>query len=142
MSEIPPPLHDPIHAAGFAGPAAFGIEDGVINAVLWLKLGVEAIGALVIGIGVIAATWQFVRTLLSPRGKDYNQIRDAGPPFGAGARVSTRSGYSVDCRGAQLGSDRQTGRHRGAADGVELFPDARNAGNNGEGRSRASHRPG
>ena len=73
MSEMP--LHDLIHAAGFAGPAAFGIEDGVINAVLWLKLGVEAIGALVIGIGVIAATGQFIRTLFSPHGKDYNQIR-------------------------------------------------------------------
>ena len=75
MSEIPLPLHDPIHAAGFAGPAAFGIEDGVINAVLWLKLGVEAIGALVIGIGVIIATGQFIRTLLSAHGKDYNKIR-------------------------------------------------------------------
>ena len=75
MSEMPLLLHDPVHAAGFAGPAALGIEDGVINAVLWLKLGVEAIGALVIGIGVITATGQFIRTLLSPHGKDYNQIR-------------------------------------------------------------------
>ena len=72
MSEMPLPLHDPTHAAGFAGPAALGIEEGMINTVLWLKLGVEAIGALVIGIGVIIATGQFIRTLLSPQGKDYN----------------------------------------------------------------------
>jgi len=75
MSEMPLLLHDPVHAAGFAGPAEAGIEEWVINAVLWLKLGVEAVGALVIGIGVITATGQFIRTLLSPHGKDYNQIR-------------------------------------------------------------------
>jgi uncharacterized membrane protein len=67
--------HDPVHAISFYGPAETGIEDLVVNSVLWIKLGVEAIGALVIGIGVVIAVVQLVRQWFSPRLKDYNPIR-------------------------------------------------------------------
>jgi len=67
----------PNHArgVGLPDPAALGVEEWVINAVLWLKLGIEAIGALVIGIGVIVATGQFVRMFFSSGKRDYNPIR-------------------------------------------------------------------
>jgi hypothetical protein len=42
--------HDPIPTFGFPGPAETGIEDLVVNSVLWIKLGVEAIGVLVMGV--------------------------------------------------------------------------------------------
>jgi len=60
---------------GLPDPAELGIEEWVINAVLWLKLGVEAMGALVIGIGVVVATGQFVRRFFSSGTRDYNPIR-------------------------------------------------------------------
>jgi uncharacterized membrane protein len=56
-------------------PAEIGVEEWVLSAVLWLKLGVEAMGALIIGIGVIVASYQFLRTFLSPGRGDYNPIR-------------------------------------------------------------------
>ncbi len=46
-------------------PGALGVEEWVLTAVLWLKLGVEAMGALIIGIGVLVASYQFIRALLS-----------------------------------------------------------------------------
>ena len=52
------------------------VEASVINAVQWLRLAVELTGALVIGLGVVTAGYQFVRMLLRPpRGADYNPIR-------------------------------------------------------------------
>ena len=40
-------------------PSEFGAEESIANLVLWLKLAVEAVGALVIGIGMVLATWRF-----------------------------------------------------------------------------------
>lgn len=51
------------------------VETSVINAVQWLKLAVETIGALVICLGVMTAAYQFVRALLPPRIENYNAIR-------------------------------------------------------------------
>ncbi|SDX20331.1 DUF1622 domain-containing protein [Thiocapsa roseopersicina] len=56
-------------------PAALGVEEWVLTAVLWLKLGVEAMGALIIGIGVLVAIYQFIRALFSSGIRDYNPIR-------------------------------------------------------------------
>ncbi len=56
-------------------PAELGVEDWILNAVLWLKLGVEAMGALIIGIGVVVASYQFIRTFASSGPGDYNPIR-------------------------------------------------------------------
>jgi uncharacterized membrane protein len=59
-----------------ATPQGGGVEESVINAVQWLRLAVETTGALVIGLGVVTAGYQFVRMLLRPpRGADYNPIR-------------------------------------------------------------------
>lgn len=69
---------DPLHPAsrpGLPSPAELGIEDWLINAVLWLKLAVEAAGALVIGIGVAVAISQFARRLWTSGTRDYNPIR-------------------------------------------------------------------
>jgi uncharacterized membrane protein len=56
-------------------PSEVGVEDAIVNSVLWLKLAVEAVGALVIGIGVVAAGSQFVRAFFPPPIRDYNRIR-------------------------------------------------------------------
>lgn len=58
-----------------ATPTDGAIETSVINAVQWLRLAVETIGALVIGLGVLAAATQFVRALMPPRVQNYNAIR-------------------------------------------------------------------
>jgi len=42
-------------------PADVGVEDLVVTAVLWLRLGIEALGATVIGLGAVLATLRFVR---------------------------------------------------------------------------------
>ena len=56
-------------------PSDVGIEDVVVTAVLWLKLGVEAIGALVIGLGVAAALYQFLRSSFPPPILEYTRLR-------------------------------------------------------------------
>jgi uncharacterized membrane protein len=66
---------DPASGCTGLDPASLGIEEWVISAVLWLKLGVETIGALIIGVGVLVATVQFTRTLLGSGTRDYTPIR-------------------------------------------------------------------
>jgi uncharacterized membrane protein len=56
-------------------PSDAGVEEVLINTVLWLKLGVEATGAGVIGLGVVAALYQFVRAGFPPAVQDYTRIR-------------------------------------------------------------------
>ena len=56
-------------------PAGVGAEAAVVNLVLWLKLGVEVTGAVVIGLGVLAAVYQFARNLAPTRFERYNEIR-------------------------------------------------------------------
>ncbi len=55
-------------------PRDGAVEASVINAVQWLRLAVETTGALVIGLGVVTAAWQFAGTLRR-RAEDYNAIR-------------------------------------------------------------------
>lgn len=56
-------------------PSEVGVEEVVVNAVLWLKLGVETMGAAVIGVGVVMAAWKYVQTFFPPVTRDYNDIR-------------------------------------------------------------------
>ena len=42
-------------------PPEVGAEEVIANLVLWLKLAVEAIGAPVIGLGMLLAGWRFAR---------------------------------------------------------------------------------
>lgn len=56
-------------------PADMGIEQIIVDLVLWLKLGVEAIGALVIGIGILLAGLRFVRGSFPPIAEDFTEVR-------------------------------------------------------------------
>ncbi len=51
------------------------VETSIINAVQWLRLAVELTGALVIGLGIVTAVYQFVRTYKQARGQNYNEVR-------------------------------------------------------------------
>jgi uncharacterized membrane protein len=50
-------------------------EHSVQEAVLWLKLGVETVGALVIAVGVVVALIQLVRFYLAKRKGGYTNVR-------------------------------------------------------------------
>ena len=41
----------------------------------WLRMGVEAMGALIVGIGAILALWLYVRSVLSGKRANFNAIR-------------------------------------------------------------------
>lgn len=56
-------------------PSEGAIENTVINLVQWLKLAIETTGAIVIGIGVVIAAFEFVRSLVPPQLESYNRIR-------------------------------------------------------------------
>lgn len=58
-----------------SAPGEFGVEQTVVNLVLWLKLAVEVTGALVIGVGIVAALYRFARSLQPPQLTGYNEIR-------------------------------------------------------------------
>ncbi len=51
------------------------IEQTIITAVQWLRLGVEAVGALVIGIGVIFAIYQFIAHFKDEQPSNFNRVR-------------------------------------------------------------------
>ncbi|UOQ52063.1 DUF1622 domain-containing protein [Hymenobacter cellulosivorans] len=50
-------------------------EHGVITAVQWLKLGVETVGAFIIGLGILVAGRLFVLALWHRRTADFTAIR-------------------------------------------------------------------
>lgn len=56
-------------------PERGATESTIISAVQWLKLIVETIGAIIIGIGVVIAAVEFVRALVPPQLESYNRIR-------------------------------------------------------------------
>lgn len=56
-------------------PHEGSVESTIINAVQWLRLTVETTGALIIGLGVVAAAYQFVRALVPPQLESFNGIR-------------------------------------------------------------------
>jgi uncharacterized membrane protein len=56
-------------------PADVGVEEIVANLVLWLKLVIEAIGALVIGIGMVLAALRFTRGTFPPDVRDFQEAR-------------------------------------------------------------------
>lgn len=51
------------------------IEQFVLFTAEWLKLVVESIGIVVIGLGVFIATYQLIRLLVSSRSTDFQPIR-------------------------------------------------------------------
>lgn len=56
-------------------PHAAGVEAVVVTLVLWLKLVIEAIGAVAIGIGVALATLRFARSAFPPTHADFLAVR-------------------------------------------------------------------
>ena len=59
-----------------AGGETFGsVEQSVAAAVQWLRLGVEAVGAIVIGIGVLLALYQLVRHFKDEQPSNFNSVR-------------------------------------------------------------------
>jgi len=50
-------------------------ETLIANAVGWLKLFVEVLGAVIIGVGVLVTTASILRALPRTGGSDFNQIR-------------------------------------------------------------------
>jgi len=56
-------------------PAEAGVESNVVNVVLWLKLAVEVVGAVIIGLGVFTSLYRFARALIPPQFERYNEIR-------------------------------------------------------------------
>jgi uncharacterized membrane protein len=71
---MPPQLapDDSLRAAG----SAFEIAGGHVDAaVQWLRLGIEAMGAIVIALGVVVGTMQFARASIHRTPHGYNAIR-------------------------------------------------------------------
>src|SRR6516162_7506571 len=58
-----------------APPSDVGVEEIVANLVLWLRLVIEAFGALVIGIGMILASLRFTRGSFPPTARDFIDAR-------------------------------------------------------------------
>ncbi|MFZ6755959.1 DUF1622 domain-containing protein [Undibacterium sp. Ji50W] len=56
-------------------PFDVGAEDAIVNCVLWLKLVVESVGALVIGIGMVASFVEFARSYVAHQLRDNNSVR-------------------------------------------------------------------
>jgi len=56
-------------------PSEVGVEEIVVNLVLWLKLFIEAVGALVIGVGMILAVLRFTRGSFPPMARDFIEVR-------------------------------------------------------------------
>jgi uncharacterized membrane protein len=50
-------------------------EQHIVDGVLWLKLAVESVGALIIGVGVAVALYGLARVLLSRRGGGFTRVR-------------------------------------------------------------------
>ena len=51
------------------------VEKAIVSAAQWLRLGVEAVGALVIGIGVILAVYQLVTHFKDEQPSNFNRVR-------------------------------------------------------------------
>ncbi|QKD01932.1 DUF1622 domain-containing protein [Mesorhizobium loti] len=74
-------------------PFDVGAEAVVVSSVLWLKLVVESVGALVIGIGMVASFVEFARTYVTHQIRDNKSVRQ------------TLAGYMALALEFQLGAD-------------------------------------
>jgi uncharacterized membrane protein len=50
-------------------------EQTIVAAAQWLKLGVEAVGALIIGYGVVLAIYQFILHFRDKEPSNFNRVR-------------------------------------------------------------------
>ena len=56
-------------------PAEIHVEEIVVNLVLWLRLVIEVLGALMIGIGVVLGGVRFAQGAFPPGLDDFNAVR-------------------------------------------------------------------
>lgn len=56
-------------------PSEIGAEEFVVNAVLWLKLATETLGAAFIGLGIVLAAWRFASARFPPAPADFTEAR-------------------------------------------------------------------
>jgi uncharacterized membrane protein len=54
---------------------ATSIEQFISSCVQWLRLGIETIGAIIIGVGVVVTIYRILKTLLSGKPIMFNQSR-------------------------------------------------------------------
>jgi hypothetical protein len=80
-------------------PAESGVEELVLNLVLWLKLAVEASGAVVIGIGVLVAGVRYLQRCFEPGMAQFNAVGSVLPVSGIGAGIAAGGRHPVYCRG-------------------------------------------
>lgn len=52
-----------------------GVEGLIVSLVLWAKLAIEVVGALIVSIGVATAVYRTAQTLISPSHKGYHRTR-------------------------------------------------------------------
>jgi uncharacterized membrane protein len=50
-------------------------EGSIINAVQWLKLGVETVGACIIALGILVAGWLLLKAIVQRRTANFTAIR-------------------------------------------------------------------
>ena len=115
-------------AETFAGnPLGQMTELWIQNAVQWLRLGVETIGAIVIGIGILVAVWAFfARHRRAATGQFQRDPIGFRALFGVGLGVSVGRRYSLDGHRANVGRHRSVSGHCDHSHGAQLFSDARN----------------
>lgn len=68
VSVLPEAARDVTSAHGQA-------ESSVIEGVLWLKLGIETVGAVIIALGIISAGWLLLKALAKRQTADFTAIR-------------------------------------------------------------------
>ena len=66
---------DEINTIMLTNPTLSGAEELVMNAVLWLKLGVEVTGAAVIGFGLIAVFTSWLRSYRADKEDLFEEAR-------------------------------------------------------------------
>ena len=62
-------------SASLRPPEAGAVETTISSAVQWLRLGVETVGALIIGVGVLMAIYKVFVAIARRQTGDYNAIR-------------------------------------------------------------------
>ena len=56
-------------------PAEIHVEEIIVNLVLWLRLVIEVLGALMIGVGVVLGGVRFMRGRFPPGVEDFTAVR-------------------------------------------------------------------
>ena len=122
-------------------PSEIGVEEIIVNVVLWLKLLIEAIGALVIGVGMILAGLRFTRGSFPPMARDFIDVCLILARFLAIAlEFNLRRRHPFHSGSPELGCDRQARCNCGNPDRPQLCSQSRHAG--GAGCSSHGQEPG